>query len=69
MRTLARGAAALAVLTALAAAAHAQPVTLVESTVADLQAGMASHRASAQSLTRASLASARSIARGPRCTR
>jgi amidase len=66
MRTPARGAAALAVLTALAAAAHAQPVTLIESTVADLQAAMASHRASAQSLTRASLARIRALDRaGP----
>jgi amidase len=45
-----------AALAALVAAAHAQPVTLVESSVADLQAAMAAHKASAQSLTRASLA-------------
>jgi amidase len=65
MRKLAVSAAALAVL-ALAAGARAQPATLVESSVADLQSAMSAGRASAQSLTRASLARiARLDRRGP----
>jgi amidase len=65
MRKLTLSLAALAVL-ALGGALHAQPVTLVESSVADLQAAMRDGRATAQSLTRASLARIRRLDRaGP----